>query len=77
MGNHEYCDQCGMNSFHPGECPPTQLAKHQAEKNAREFCNQQARDKAKKLAVKITESLGVKTRIDKYGHIIIDWYQFR
>lgn len=31
MGNHEYCTECGMSSFHYGEpCPPKLRAAHQA-----------------------------------------------
>lgn len=32
MGNHEYCTECGMSSFHYGEpCPPRRKAAKQSE----------------------------------------------
>lgn len=76
MGNHEYCQDCGLSSFHYGEpCPPKAYRKHQAEKKAIERRNKQASEAAEKLAEDIRKTYNVNVEIHDFGLKI--WkYQF-
>lgn len=68
MGNHEYCTECGLSSFHRGEpCPPQALKKHQAEQHKIEVYNQRASLAAGKLADKIKEQFGVDVEVHDFG----------
>jgi hypothetical protein len=71
MGNHEYCVDCGLSSFHFGEpCPPEAYARQQAENKAIEVRISKADALALKT-IKHLKTLGYKAELGSYGDVEI------
>jgi hypothetical protein len=72
MGNHEYCTECGLSSFHYGKpCPAEAYEKHQADKRKQE-AREQAADKAAAKLMGTLKDMGYEAEINYYGHVQIE-----
>lgn len=77
MGNHEYCTDCGLSSFHYGKpCPPKAYARHQKLKLEIEEYNAKLNKAARALCDKL-KAEGLPAKLNEYGHVFISKFDIR